>query len=740
MLHNLFNIHQGFSPYIIPPFLGLLTTLGLALLAFIKGKGRKSNLLFACLCTIGVFLNIDVALMTIVTKGDIALKISRYDHLLLVYNIPIYLHFVHTFFSINKKRWLVPVAYLFSFSLMFFTQSQFYLIGSYRYYFGFFAKGGPLFYLFFSVNSLVLLYCLYLSYKQIKEEINPVKRNQIKYVFLGFGTYTILALLNVLPMSGIEIYPFGNFGFISMIILAFGVLKHDLLDMGFLIRKGMVYSSITAFLMAFYAFLIVAFDMIFKGFKISDSFLFPVFLFLIILFVFIPVKEKVQMVIDRIFFKGKYDYQKTLRDVSQAMRSILHIDEIVNRIIDTVINSMHVTSVSVVLWSEEEKAFRVHSVKGEFEKNVKEIELVPESPLIALLMSQKRELSKHDIEEGNEWIINKRECLRQLGYLHASLIVPMIFNNSVKGFIGLGYKKSGDLYTSEDMELLQTLANQSSISIENARSYRIIEDLNKNLEMKIQARTKELERALLEKEKTQEQLIRSESLAAVGQLVAGVAHELNNPLSSVSSLIQSTVQYLEDKDVKREYEGEIIDDLRFTLKELMRAKEIIASLLDISRQTQGYTEPVNINTVVKDALRVLYNQYKRYEVEIVEEFHEDIPEIKGNFANLGQVCLNIIKNSIQEVKGNAGNITLRTGFDQKSNRVIFECTDTGKGIPPSTIKDIFKPFFTTKEVGTGTGLGLYISHEIVKRHRGDIFVFSTPGKGTTFRVELPVDS
>ena len=739
MLHNLFNIHQGISPYIIPPFLGLLTTLGLALLAFIKGKGRKANLLFACLCTIGVFLNIDVALMTIVTKGDIALKISRYDHLLLVYNIPIYLHFVHAFFSINRKRWLVPAAYLFSFSLMFFTQSQLYLIGSYKYYFGFFAKGGPLFYLFFSMNSLVLLYCLLLSYRQIKEETNPVKRNQIRYVFLGFGIYAILALLNVLPMSGIEIYPFGNFGFIPMIILAFGVLKHDLLDMGFLIRKGMVYSSITAFLMAFYAFLIVAFDMIFKGFKISDSFLFPVFLFLIILFVFIPVKEKVQTVIDRIFFKGKYDYQKTLRDVSQAMRSILDMDEIVKRIIDTVINSMHATSVSVVLWNEEEKAFRVHSVKGECEKNVKEIELRLESPLIALLMSQKRELFKHDIEEGDEWIINKRECLRQLGYLHASLIVPMIFSNSVKGFIGIGYKKSGDLYTSEDLELLQTLANQSSISIENARSYRIIEDLNKNLEMKVRARTKELERALLEKERTQERLIRSESLAAVGQLVAGVAHELNNPLSSVSSLIQSTLESLEKIDVKAEYEDEIIDDLRFTLKELMRAKEIIASLLDISRQTQGYTEPVNINTVVKDALRVLYNQYKRYEVEIEEEFYEGIPEIKGNFANLGQVCLNIIKNSIQEVKGNAGNITLRTGFDQESNRVIFECTDTGKGIPPSTIKDIFKPFFTTKEVGTGTGLGLYISHEIVKRHEGEIFVFSTPGKGTTFRVELPVE-
>ena len=333
----------------------------------------------------------------------------------------------------------------------------------------------------------------------------------------------------------------------------------------------------------------------------------------------------------------------------------------------------------------------------------------------------------------------KLECFREVDSLQAALVIPMIFSESGKGFISLGYKRSGDLYTSDDLELLQTLANQSSISIENARSYRIIEELNENLEKKIRSRTRELEAALLEKEKTQEQLIRSESLAAVGQLVAGVAHELNNPLSSVSSLVQSTLESLEEKCGKKDYEEDIIDDLRFTLKELNRAKEIVGSLLDISRQTEVYTEPIDINTVVKDALRVLYNQYKSYELKIVKDFKEGIPEIRGNFAHLGQVCLNVIKNAIQEVKKNSGRIRLRTWFDSDVKQVIFECSDSGKGIPQQLIKDIFKPFFTTKEVGTGTGLGLYISHEIVKRHNGNIFVSSTEGEGATFRIELPAE-
>ena len=129
MLENLADILHGFYPYGLPPFLGILTTFGLALMAFIKGKGGKTNILFACLCTIGALLNIDVTLMTIVTKKELALTISRYDHILLVYNIPVYLHFVYSFLSIKDRKWVIPAAYTFSFILMFFTQSGLYLSG-----------------------------------------------------------------------------------------------------------------------------------------------------------------------------------------------------------------------------------------------------------------------------------------------------------------------------------------------------------------------------------------------------------------------------------------------------------------------------------------------------------------------------------------------------------------------------------------------------------------------------------
>ncbi len=235
-----------------------------------------------------------------------------------------------------------------------------------------------------------------------------------------------------------------------------------------------------------------------------------------------------------------------------------------------------------------------------------------------------------------------------------------------------------------------------------------------------------------------ELLIRSESLAAIGTLVAGAAHELNNPLASAISLIQSTLEDISSRDVDTPLNSAILDDLDFAGKELARAKAIVSSLLALSRQTQTYTEAIDLNTVVKDALQVLRNLYKNQKIEISEHYAEDLPLVYGNFAGIGQVALNIIQNAIQATAPSFGTIFLRTAVDRNRHQVIFECEDTGPGIPDANRQDIFKPFFTTKAVGKGTGLGLYICHSIVERHGGAITLEKSLMKGARFVVKLPV--
>jgi signal transduction histidine kinase len=143
--------------------------------------------------------------------------------------------------------------------------------------------------------------------------------------------------------------------------------------------------------------------------------------------------------------------------------------------------------------------------------------------------------------------------------------------------------------------------------------------------------------ALLEKERTQEQLIQSESLAAIGQLVAGIAHELNNPLTSASSFIQTDIEMILQQTEKRQIDKALLEDLAYSLKELNKTKEIVKSILDLSRQTQTYREDVDMNAVIDEALQVLHNQYKSMEVTVEKHYDPNLPTIQGNFSNLGQV-------------------------------------------------------------------------------------------------------
>ncbi len=732
------------SFWAIPPFVSLLTLFGLAGLALIKGRGQKINLLLSAICILGGLLSLDKALASVLTDPALVLRISRIDHAFVVFFIPVYLHFTYAFLKMTRQRWVVVIAYAFSGCLSLFTQGEYYIAGVTQYFFGYYARGGPLIYGFGAASTLSVVFCLYLLFRGLDQEQDPDRKNKIKYIILGLGMAALLAQFDLLPLAGIASYPLGNLVFIPMFILGFAVLKHDLLDLGFVIQKGLIYSMLTGLLTGSYALMIIAFGRIFEGTGRTGPVYFSILFFLVIVFVFGPLKDRIQLFIDRFFFKDKYDYQKALVTLSDTLASVLRLDEIVEKVLEALTDVMHLDWGYVMLPEQHTDRFQVHSHMGAGSRS-EDLSIFRSSPLIHEMGRRRREVTRYNVEAWSNTSWDPSLLKEEFVKLGGTVIVPMIFKAQVNGLLVLGSKKSGGLFTSEDFELLRTLANQCAISIENARAYQLIEDMNVKLENMVDERTEELKKALEEKEQTQDLLVRSESLASVGALVAGVAHELNNPIASVSSLVQSAVETIEEmrpEEVARLERGagdldELIDDLKFSLKELNRAGGIISSLLGISRQTQEYSEPVAINDVCKDALKVLQTQNKSTGIEIVEVYDKRVPEIRGNFANLGQVCLNILGNAIQVVDKRYGKIVMKTRHDRQRSKVVLECEDNGPGISEEHMKDIFKPFFTTKEVGKGTGLGLYISHEIVRRHNGHIFVRNNRHGGATFSVEFP---
>jgi two-component system NtrC family sensor kinase len=723
--------------YLIPPITGFFVFITLTLISLFRARKNETNSLFAAICFLGALINFDVALVFFIPDKSLALRIDRLTYLLFVFSIPVYIRFVHFFLGITNRRWLEFLAYLSSLTLLLFTQTEHFIPEFHYYSFGTIAKAGPAYYAFSTVGGFAAFYCLGTLFSGMRSARENHIRNRIKYVFAGLGMSAVLVLLNALPISGVNFYPLGNFSFIPGIFLAVGVLKYDLLDIDTVIRKGAVYFFLTGILTALYMLIIYFFNILFIGYSDANFLLLSLVLALLIVLLFNPMNTKIRHFVDKLFYKGKYDYQKILREMSDVMTSFLRSDEITDYLIRSISSALKVRSASLLIYKSENDSLEFYSGQKDPLGRRKKIIIEDGLPVANFFENHKEFISTSALERMN---VSGDECAKIHDLFRvtgAVILIPMILKGSLTGLMALGEKKSGGLFVPEDIELLTTIANQSAVALENAQTYERIEYINLELEEKVKNRTAELVRALEEKDRTQKQLIRSESLAAIGQLVAGTAHELNNPIASASSLVQTTVESVCEWDIKNEECDEIVEDLRFSLKELNRASTIVKSLLGLSRQTQTYVEPVNMNTVLEDSLRVLHNLYKYRNIEIGKDYDENIREIEGNFANLGQVFINIIKNALQALPDNGGKIKLKTRYKEDADSVQIECHDNGRGMPEEILGDIFKPFYTDKKPGEGTGLGLYIAYEIIKRHDGDISVRSDEGMQTVFTVEIP---
>jgi len=731
------NVEHVSLIYVIAPILGFFVFIGLSLISILRAKKNPTNIQFTGICFIGAMVNANVALVTMLPDKEVALEIDRSLYLVIVFALPLFVQFVHSFLGINNRKWIQYVAYGFTFALLFFTPTDLFISGFQHYKFGTIAKAGPVFYLFAVLVALTVGYCLFVLADDMRKATDNQKKNRIKYILGGVGIAALLIALNILTVCGFNIYPMGNFSFIPAVFLAIGVLKYDLLDIGVVIRRGSIYFVLTGIVTVIYILIIYLFNAVFMGSRYDRSLIVPFVLAVLIVLLFNPLREKVQEFINNLFFRGKYDYQSVLKRTSGEMASLLRVEQIRNLILKSILSAMQSSHVDLMLYDDVKKTFHRYSIHSADKDDTEQSILNHDHPLVSLLETIKRPLSKSYVENQGSQRSKQNHVADLFNELNVSLMVPMLSSTGLIGVIALGQKKSGELFVHEDLDLLMTIANQSVTALDNARSYEEIENLNRHLERKVAERTADLRRALEEKEQTQNQLIQSESLAAIGQLVAGTAHELNNPLASASSLIQTCEDSIREWDVTAKNRDEVVNDLEFSVKELKRAGDIVRSLLDLSRQTQVYVEPVNINVALDDALRVLYNQYKHFKIEIEKQYDDDLPYVEGNFANLGQVFINVIKNAIEALIDDMGKITLTTRYKRNTNAAVIEIRDTGRGVPDGSLQNIFQPFYTTKPVGKGTGLGLYISHEIIKRHGGDIRVRSAEEGGTVFTIELP---
>jgi two-component system, NtrC family, sensor kinase len=341
---------------------------------------------------------------------------------------------------------------------------------------------------------------------------------------------------------------------------------------------------------------------------------------------------------------------------------------------------------------------------------------------------------------------------REAAALDASLVIPLALGGELLGAFALGRPRSGRSFSRDDVELLHTLAAQTAIAVGNARSYRALQRVNADLEEQVEARTAalgasnaELAQAYDVLKETQTQLVHREKMASLGVLVAGVAHEINNPVSFIVGGLEPLREAVAEL---RHFATEHPDsDLTPTIERAGRAVEAVArgasrtaevvkDLRTFSRLGDSRPRPIDLHESIEVTLRLLGSRLGDG-ITVVREYC-DLPPVEAAPGELNQVWMNLLANACDAIAAVGGRGTIRLRTAVVGDLVHVSVRDDGAGMPSHVVSRVFDPFFTTKEQHEGMGLGLSIAHGIVGRHGGRIEVESTLGRGSELTVILPL--
>ena len=531
-----------------------------------------------------------------------------------------------------------------------------------------------------------------------------------------------------LPMSLALIW-FGVFP----LAVGYGIVRGRLFDIRGFARSSAAYGAATLAIIGLYAALITFADALFQRFNVNaESPLFSaVFLFFAML-AFNPLRSRLQALVDRLFDRDRAGYRDALRELSEAMVSMLSLHEIGERLLAAIHDTISASRSMVMLLDEDTRSLQPVAWRGAWAESATRFQLENGHPVARHLWMRRSELSAEDFENAADPETRAR-CREVFRELDVELLVPILFGVDLLGIIAVAEKLTRERLGPDDRQLLRTLANQSAIAIENAQAFDEIAKLNETLEARVELRTKELQ-------DTQTQLLQSEKMRSLGQLVAGVAHELNNPIGFVHANLQLLPVYVE-KLIRAQETGGDLEKPREAIRKLLsrsregteRVKNIVMDLRSFSRMDQAELSDADLNAELTRTLGLMEPRFK--DGIRVERSLGELPSVRCYPAQLNQVFMNLVMNACDALEGDG---TIRITTEPRPDGVSISIADDGPGIPTAIRDRIFEPFFTTKPIGQGTGLGLSISHGIVERHGGSLTVECPPAGGTVFHIELPL--
>ena len=588
----------------------------------------------------------------------------------------------------------------------------------------------PFYPLFFFACIVYGCYLLIKTYSSSVES-NYI-RNQIRYIliscFFGFGGGLTVFLVDL----DIKINPFGIYS-ISLfpIIMAYAILKFRLMDIRVAITRTGIFIMVYTLVLGL-PFLLAS-NIVWRN-KIvvligSIWWTVPLGLMAVLAtagpFIYIYLNRKAE---ERLL-KEQRRYQNILKEASLGMTRIRDLKRLLNLITHIVTKSVKISYIGIYLYHRDSDEFLLEVSRDKGRTPIPK--LTSENTLITWIQLRRQPLIYEEVKRQAQDSPDPayKQLEENMRALTASVVLPSFLEDRFLGFIVLGEKMSGQIYTMEDLNVFQVLASQAALAIENAQFY------NEAKEMQLQ-------------------IAQAEKMATIGTMADGLSHQINNRFYALSLIAGDSMDTLKLTDTTnctpevKEMLGQISHALERIQVNVMQGSEVVKGMLKYSRTGSEDFEALSVDQIIDDTLEMVQFKVKLSEIDIVRDYPKETPKIHGNLAQLEEVFFNFIDNAYDAIverrttlkeEGYRGRVTISA--HPKDSKLEITIEDNGMGVKDDDNRKLFTPFFTTKSSSRtkGTGLGLYVINKIItEAHKGKITFESDYKVGTRFIVELPL--
>ncbi len=711
-----------------------LTALGSFVLGvFVLSKGLRHNLYrawFYFCCSVGIWsLGYFLTMLPNITK-NLALLSSRGSHASGAIIPVLFIRYIFVWLDIKlKSRLLLLTCYFLSIILAVLSLTPFIVVDLspklfFRYY-----PVGRLGYVLYVINFIswiiVAHYYMFRNYRIISDP----KRNQMKYFLLGtisgyLGGASCFPLIFNIPIPP----------YLSILIIVYiftttyAILRYRLMDIKVAVTRTGIFIAVYTLVLGFPFAAAVWLKKWFIEMFETNWWMVPLVLMAVLAtagpFIYIYLNRKAE---ERLF-KEQKRYQSILKQASLGMTRIRNLQKLLNLITHIVTKTVKITYAAIYIHDKNADEYLLQVSRDQGKVVIPK--LSQDNPLIQWLVSKRRVLVyeevKRKMQDTNDIIIKRLE--ENMRLLCASVIIPSILEDKFMGFIVLGEKMSGQIYTTDDLNVFEVLASQAALAIENAQFYE-------------------------EAKEMQDQISQAEKMATIGTMADGLSHQINNRFYALSLIAGDSIDTIKMTDTSKctPEVQKMIEDVSKALDRIqtnvIQGGEVVRGMLKYSRRGEEGFEPLELNKILDGTLEMVQFKVKLSDLDIVRNFNH-IPKIRGNMTQLEEVFFNFIDNANDAIverkqtfkeENYRGRITISASpKTEETLEIIVE--DNGMGVRNEDAKKVFTPFFTTKiSSRKGTGLGLYVIRRIINEvHKGKIQFESQYKTGTKFIVELPI--